>query len=626
MRILARLLAAVLFFTLVVEVQVAEAATRPSAPRSVKATPGNGSVKITWRAPASNGGARIDRYAVQQRNSTSAPWVTVKYPSAAARSWTRTGLTNGARYYFRVLAHNRRGNSRPSAAVSARPRTVPTAPRRLEADVYEEELGSFWQIPFSTGGAPVDYYRVEISLDGATWTGGRNVPTAATRLEPEKFTGLTPGERYWLRVRAHNAAGFSVGTSSGPYRAYTVPNPVTELGWVVSSGQVALTWTAPTFTDAEDFPEVPPGVPVATQYRIEKSTDGGATWTTAGTTRNTSYTATGLVNGTEHLLRVSAGTGFANLPFSEPATTTALTPTGPPTVPLNVGYTWDPISQDYVLRWDPPANDGGFDLTRYQVISWQASTPKPYVPTTLGQSATEAPAGGLALSESVSMRACNGPDDGDCGPWSAEKGPIPGGVQDLDAMPSRGETSAVVTLDWDAPATPATVTSYAVSRSPVPALPEDEPVWTVLGTTVDASQEMWVDETAAYETAYRYRVVANGTDGSGAWVTDDVTTVPEHELVVSTSMLEITEEGESASFQVSFDPAADEELVVDIETSNAMVVMPASPTVSVAPGMAATVTIDALDDPNAVSEEVVITLRFGDQEKTVVVTVVDNDA
>ncbi|HVK28075.1 MAG TPA: fibronectin type III domain-containing protein, partial [Nocardioides sp.] len=121
MRLLSRVLAAVLLATVLFHSTPVEAATRPSAPRSVKATPLNKAVKVTWAAPSSPGTSKINAYAVQRRNTTSSPWVTVKYTGATARSWTETGLVNGARFYYRVMARNGSGWGTASAQVSAVP-------------------------------------------------------------------------------------------------------------------------------------------------------------------------------------------------------------------------------------------------------------------------------------------------------------------------------------------------------------------------------------------------------------------------------------------------------------------------------------------------------------------------
>ncbi len=91
--------------------------TVASAPRSLAAKARNRSVKLTWQAPASNGGAPVGRYIVQQKKGSR--WATVAKP--VSRVVRVTGLRNGTRYSFRVLAVNAAGQSVWSRTASAVP-------------------------------------------------------------------------------------------------------------------------------------------------------------------------------------------------------------------------------------------------------------------------------------------------------------------------------------------------------------------------------------------------------------------------------------------------------------------------------------------------------------------------
>ena len=84
-----------------------------SAPTNVKATAGDKQVKLTWTAVS--GAAK---YRVQRLNGTT--WTTIA--TVSTNSYTNTGLTNGTKYSYRVLASADGSNwSAVSAVVSATP-------------------------------------------------------------------------------------------------------------------------------------------------------------------------------------------------------------------------------------------------------------------------------------------------------------------------------------------------------------------------------------------------------------------------------------------------------------------------------------------------------------------------
>ena len=74
-----------------------------------------------------------------------------------------TGLTNGARYYFRVFAHNAAGQGPASNLVNADP--AGGRSRRPDVvgyfEVYADYSGFYvyWGDPVSTGGSPITSVR-----------------------------------------------------------------------------------------------------------------------------------------------------------------------------------------------------------------------------------------------------------------------------------------------------------------------------------------------------------------------------------------------------------------------------------------------------------------------------------
>ena len=100
----------------------ASTTTVPGAPTIKTVTAGNGSVTVTWAAPASNGGSAITGYVIT-------PYVggVAKGPVTVGNVTTDTvtGLTNGTAYTFKVAAINAVGTGAQSAASAS---VTPKAP------------------------------------------------------------------------------------------------------------------------------------------------------------------------------------------------------------------------------------------------------------------------------------------------------------------------------------------------------------------------------------------------------------------------------------------------------------------------------------------------------------------
>jgi hypothetical protein len=98
---------------------------------------------------------------------------------------------------------------------------------------------------------------------------------------------------------------------------YFKPPAPTSVSGTAGTGQVSLTWTAPTGNIG----------PAISDYAIEYTSDNGNTWTSFadGGSTLTSATVTGLTAGTAYKFRVAAINGIGTGPFS--AISSSVTPT-----------------------------------------------------------------------------------------------------------------------------------------------------------------------------------------------------------------------------------------------------------------------------------------------------------
>ena len=89
--------------------------TVPDPPTAVGASAGNGKATVTFTPPVNDGGATITGYTVKATDHTN-PGRGGQTATGSGSPITVTGLTNGDKYSFTVIATNSKGPSAPSAA------------------------------------------------------------------------------------------------------------------------------------------------------------------------------------------------------------------------------------------------------------------------------------------------------------------------------------------------------------------------------------------------------------------------------------------------------------------------------------------------------------------------------
>jgi DNA-binding beta-propeller fold protein YncE len=194
-----------------------------------------------------------------------------------------------------------------SAAVAVFEREVPSvpdAPLGVVGVSGDGQVALAWSAPASNGGAVITDYVVEYSADGgvswSTFADGTSTSTTAT------VTGLLNGTGYVFRVSAVNSAGTgSVSGSSSSVVPAGVPGAPPGVAGLSGNGVVSVSWNTPASN----------GGAVVTDYVVEYSQDGGATWSVFadGASASTTTVVGGLSNGVGYVFRVSAvnsaGTG-----------------------------------------------------------------------------------------------------------------------------------------------------------------------------------------------------------------------------------------------------------------------------------------------------------------------------
>lgn len=197
-------------------------------------------------------------------------------------------------------------------------------------------------------------YRVERSLDGATWQVYADLPAESIAYVD---TAVTAGTTYSYRVMAYN----DTTTSEYSSQATVTIAPAAPLGLAataVSSSRIDLAWQ---------------DVGGETGYRIERSTNG-ANWALIATTgaNVTSYQNTGLAANTRYFYRIQAVNSGGASDYSAVASAVTLALPTVPAAPTNLAAA-AASSKRVNLTWrDNSNNETGFIIERStnKGLSW----------------------------------------------------------------------------------------------------------------------------------------------------------------------------------------------------------------------------------------------------------------
>ncbi|MBI3774017.1 MAG: fibronectin type III domain-containing protein [Gammaproteobacteria bacterium] len=294
------------------EVSTAPHIAAPGPPGSVSVSAGDQRANLTWTKVDDASAYAI--YWKQDSNGNDVSLADARI-EVTTPNYTHTGLTNNARYAYRIAALNAQGPSVLSAAVSAKPHVpAPGAPGNVTAHAGNEQITLTWDAV--AGASQYNLY----------WDTGAAVTVIANVKPPFVHQPLRGGVAVNYAVSAlrdgvESASSAQISaTPLGPLP----PTPV--LSAQATLKQVELTW---------------PAVPGALGYQVYWHLQGNPAETLV-TTTDTRYTHTGLLDSTTYVYRIVAITADGiSLPTEAQATTLAEnspTSNGPPPVEIPSTY------------------------------------------------------------------------------------------------------------------------------------------------------------------------------------------------------------------------------------------------------------------------------------------------
>ena len=312
----------------------------PLAPTNLAATAGDTQVTLSWSLPSYGS---VTGY--QSRYKTTGSyyaWVNVPNSNRDTTNYTLSSLSNNTLHTFQVRAVNAYGSG-PASTVTATPLPAPTGPARpanFSAAPGDTQITLSWDDPSNS-----TITKYQVKQDAGAWTDvcvTANDSTCPTKTS-HTVTQLTNGQRYTFWLRAVNSVGIGAHTITGVTPA---PAPSAPTGLTATAGdtEVVLKWTDPNDSTITEY-----------EYKQDSGdwtdiSDSGATTTT--------YTVTGLTNGTSYGFRVRAVSLTGNGAQSAEVSATPRSTPGKPT-----GFTATVAGTTATLKWTAPASS---TITKWQ--------------------------------------------------------------------------------------------------------------------------------------------------------------------------------------------------------------------------------------------------------------------
>ena len=306
-----------------------------------------------------------------------------------------------------------------SSVTFADPATVPAAPTGLTAAPGDASASLSWT---ASSGA-TSYTLLQSMSSGGTYSAVASGLAGTTYT----VTGLTNGTTYYYEVEAVNSAGTSSPSSSAsvtPSAAASPPAAPTGLTAAPGDGSASLSWTASSG---------------ASSYTVLQSTSSGGTYSAvASGLTGTTYTVTGLTNGTTYYYEVEAVNSAGTSAPSSSASVTPSAPASPPATPGGltatggsgqVSLSWSTVTGAVyygILRGSGPG--GPFALiaspagTTYTDTGLQSTTTYYYeveAVNSAGSSSPSAAVSATTLTATLVVASFQIPSLADAGLWGA---------------------------------------------------------------------------------------------------------------------------------------------------------------------------------------------------------------
>ena len=466
----------------------------PEVPTGTTATPLIGSqIRLDWVGPSNTNGSPVTGYKIERSTNNGLTWGTlVANTNSVAVTYTDTGLTTTQQYNYRISAINIYGTGQPGAQAFATASDVPSQVTGLTATPsinYTIDLS--WTTP-NGNGYPVNGYKIERNIANAGWV--ILVANTASTITNYDDINLTENISYQYRVSAINFVGTGIPSAIATSNAGDVPNaPVLTLTALPNS-IIKLDWTIPS---SNGF--------AITTYQVEKSINGGSSWTSLTSVNANTFQDNNLINGNTYQYRISATNQIGSSVFSSGVSIIA----GDTPGSVNPLTTTTLSNTSIQLNWVSP-NANGYTVTGYKIERSTDTGLTWYTVTANTQSvATVFTDTGLTTGTYYTYKV-SGINTLGVGVASSISTTHAGGVPNIPVLTLTALPNSIIQLDWTTPATNGfTITSYQIEKSI-----NGGTSWTPL-TSVNANT--FQDPGLINGNTYQYKISATNIIGESAF-------------------------------------------------------------------------------------------------------------
>uniref|UniRef100_A0A3Q3GQN7 Titin n=1 Tax=Labrus bergylta TaxID=56723 RepID=A0A3Q3GQN7_9LABR len=255
---------------------------------------------LNWLHPTHDGGAKIEYFIIQKRETSRLAWTNVATDLQANR-FKVTKLLKGNEYIFRVMAVNKYGMGEPlesEPVICTNPYVPSDSPHQPEVTtITKDSMVVCWERPEHDGGSRINTYIIERrDKTGLRWVKCNKRTVTDLRF---KVSGLTVGHEYEFRVLAENNAGLSQPSPSSPF--YKAVDTIFQPGppgnprvLDTTKSSITLTWNKPVYDGGSEI----------TGYIVEMQGKGSDKWIQVMVVKTNRALVSGLTQGEEYMFRI----------------------------------------------------------------------------------------------------------------------------------------------------------------------------------------------------------------------------------------------------------------------------------------------------------------------------------